>query len=205
MESKVKALIKKLKEIKDEDATAKSLVFSHFQATIDWLKSRLSQAGFSYRTLSGDMSLSQRAKALQEFQNDPPTTVFLLSIRSGACGINLTQANQVFLMEPCLNPALEKQAIGRVHRMGQKRVVKVWKLVMKNSVEENVIKVTEKLGENTVVNDGASDVRHDSGAGTGESDAKKSKLVVEDLTTQVGSISRDRASLKLQQLELLLS
>ena len=69
-----------------------------------------------YRTLAGDMSLSQRTKALQDFQNDPPTTVFLMSIKSGACGINLTQANHVFLVEPCINPALEKQAIGRVHR-----------------------------------------------------------------------------------------
>ena len=53
------------------------------------------------------------------FRPDPPR----LSIRAGACGINLTQANQVFLLEPCLNPALEAQAIGRVHRMGQTRKV----------------------------------------------------------------------------------
>ena len=69
------------------------------------------------------MTQPQRAKALRDFQNDPPTTVFLLSVRAGACGINLTQANHVFLMEPLLNDALELQAVGRVHRMGQTREV----------------------------------------------------------------------------------
>ena len=91
MASKCKVLLAKLKEVRDEDPSAKSLVFSHFQATIDWLKGKLTAAGYSYRTLAGNMTLSQRTKALQDFQQDPPTTVFLLSIRSGACGINLTQ------------------------------------------------------------------------------------------------------------------
>jgi SNF2 family DNA or RNA helicase len=67
--------------------------------------------------------MSNRSKALAEFQNDPPTTVFLLSMRAGAVGINLTQANHVFMMDPCLNVALEDQAVGRVHRMGQRREV----------------------------------------------------------------------------------
>lgn len=62
------------------------------------------------------------------FQRDPPTTVFLLSVRSGAVGINLTAANHVFLLEPCLNPALEEQAIGRAWRMGQARQVVVKRL-----------------------------------------------------------------------------
>lgn len=82
--------------------------------------------------------MQQRAKALQAFQNDPPTTVFLLSIRAGACGINMTQANKVVIMEPCLNPSLEAQAIGRVYRMGQIRAVEVIRLIMKNSVESRL-------------------------------------------------------------------
>ena len=94
------------------------------------------------------MTLSQRTKALQDFQNDPPTTVFLMSIKSGACGINLTQANHVFLVEPCINPALEKQAIGRVHRMGQKRTVQVFKLVLKGTVDENMMKVLKEFFQN---------------------------------------------------------
>ena len=79
--------------------------------------------------------MKKRAKALHDFQSDPPTTVFLLSMRAGNCGINLTQANRVFLMEPGFNPALEQQAIGRVHRLGQKRQVEIVRLVVKDSIE----------------------------------------------------------------------
>lgn len=60
---------------------AKSLVFSQFSSTLDWLKVELPKHGFQFRTLSGDMTMTKRAKALSEFQNDPPTTIFLLSMR----------------------------------------------------------------------------------------------------------------------------
>jgi len=136
MKSKFKLLLEKLKEIKDEDATSKTLIFTQFNSTIEWLKPKLEQAGFSYRTLSGSMSRSARTKALADFQNDPPTTVFILSVRSGAVGINLTQANKVILLEPCFNNALEAQAIGRVHRMGQTRTVVIYRFFMAGSIEE---------------------------------------------------------------------
>ena len=214
MESKVKVLIRRLKEIKESDATAKSLIFSHFQATINWIKTKLTQSGFSFRTLSGDMTLSQRSKALADFQTDPPTTVFLLSIRSGACGINLTQANQVFLMEPCLNPALEQQAIGRVHRMGQKRVVNVWKLVMKNSVETQVMKLQKRKAESTDDDaaagaTGSALAASASAAGSAsEPRAKKKKQSAkasEHCAGQMGSIMRDsNQSLKVDEFEFLL-
>ncbi len=70
--------------------------------------------------------------------------------RSGAVGINLTQANRVFLMEPSFNPALEAQAIGRVHRLGQKRPVEIVKLVVKDSFEERMMKfLKKKYGSNS--------------------------------------------------------
>lgn len=59
------------------------LIFSQFSNTVEWLKKRLTEEGFGYRTISGSMPLKQRAKAIEAFQKDPPTTVFLLSIRSG--------------------------------------------------------------------------------------------------------------------------
>jgi SNF2 family DNA or RNA helicase len=85
------------------------LVFSQYSNTLEWLKQRLPEEGFGYRTITGSMPLKQRSKAIEAFQGDPPTTLFLLSIRSGAVGINLTAANHVFLLEPCINPALEEQ------------------------------------------------------------------------------------------------
>jgi len=70
-------------------------------------------------------------QAIEAFQKDPSTTVFLLSMRSGAVGINLTSANYVFVLEPALNPGLEEQAVGRAWRMGQQRPVTVKKLYVK--------------------------------------------------------------------------
>jgi SNF2 family DNA or RNA helicase len=66
---------------------------------------------------------------------------FVLLDRAGAVGINLTQANRVFLMEPCFNPALERQAIGRVHRLGQKRNVEITRFIMDNSVESRIVEM----------------------------------------------------------------
>ena len=97
--------------------TAKSLVFSQFGTSLKYLQELLPRHGFQFRTLSGDMSMRRRAEALHSFENDPPTTVFLLSMRAAAVGINLTQANRIFLLEPSFNPAMVKQAIGRVYRL----------------------------------------------------------------------------------------
>jgi SNF2 family DNA or RNA helicase len=125
-------------------AAAKSLVFSQFTSTLKWLQQELPKHGFQFRTLSGDMSMKKRAKALSDFQKDPPTTIFLLSMRAGAVGINLTQANRVFIMEPCFNPALEAQAVGRVHRLGQTRNVEIIRLIMENSVESRMVQMLDK-------------------------------------------------------------
>jgi SNF2 family DNA or RNA helicase len=94
------------------------------------------------------MSLKARAKALHDFQNDPPTTLFLLSLGAGAVGINLTAANRIFLLEPSFNPAVEAQAIGRVHRLGQKRPVVITRLIMNDSVESRMRQVLkDKFGD----------------------------------------------------------
>jgi SNF2 family DNA or RNA helicase len=79
--AKFNALIQMLKRAKDEDPTSKSLVFSQHCSTLNLLKEELPKHGFEFRTLSGKMSMKQRAKALHDFQVDPPTTIFLLSMR----------------------------------------------------------------------------------------------------------------------------
>lgn len=149
-QAKVKVLMKDLKRIQKENKKAKVLIFSQFAETLERLKIGLNKRGYGYRTLTGSMTRSQRTKALSDFQKDPPTTVFLLSTRAGAVGINLTQANHIFMMEPSFNEALEKQAIGRVYRMGQTRKVSVTRYVIENSIEENMLKVRSKRpdGEN---------------------------------------------------------
>jgi SNF2 family DNA or RNA helicase len=109
MESKLRALIGWLEKVKSSDLTSKCLVFTQFKASMAWLSSELPKRGFDFRSLDGSMSQKEREEALLAFRDDPPTTVFLLSVRAGAVGINLTEANHVFLMEPLLNPGLEKQ------------------------------------------------------------------------------------------------
>jgi len=146
-EAKLKTLLADLRKIRKTNAKAKVLIFSQFSETLERLKTGLTDRGYGYRTLTGGMSRSQRSKALSDFQKDPPTTVFLLSTRAGAVGINLTQANHVFLMEPSFNEALEKQAIGRVYRMGQKRKVSIVRYVIENSIEENMLVARKKRAE----------------------------------------------------------
>jgi SNF2 family DNA or RNA helicase len=72
------------------------------------------------------------------FNNDPPGSVFLLPLRSSAVGLTLTSATHVFMLDPCLNPALEQQAKNRVYRMGQTKDVYFYRLLMKHSVESNM-------------------------------------------------------------------
>jgi superfamily II DNA or RNA helicase len=196
------------------------------------LKEELPNHGFQFRTLSGDMSMTKRTKALSDFQNDPPTTIFLLSMRAGAVGINLTQANRIFLMEPCFNPALEAQAVGRVHRLGQKRSVEIIRLLMKDSVDSRIVEMLEKKhgkmegseangkadadAETDSGNDTDSSKSYDEDEADDEEDGDKKPAAVEkksaaldavgDSAVQevmVGSIYRDKATIVAEELDLL--
>ena len=149
------------------------------------------------------MSMSKRAKALRDFQNDPPTTIFLLSMRAGAVGINLTQANRVFLMEPALNPALEAQAIGRVHRLGQTSTVEVLRLVMENSLETRMTALLEeKYGTKSEAR-GHSESALKSGnmpnATSGSSRKKKESTA----SVATGSLVKDKAQMAMEEFDSL--
>lgn len=181
-QTKIAALIQEITAVRTLDSTSKCLVFSQFKTTLATLASELPKHGFSYRTLQGNMTQNARAKALRDFQNDPPTTIFLLSVRAGSVGINLTQANHVFLMEPLLNPALELQAVGRVHRMGQSRPVVITKLVMKDSVEERMMKLQASKKQ-------------------AEADATTNETL--DKVNAAGSIAEDKVKLKINELDSL--
>jgi len=199
--SKFHKLLQELKRIRTDEPTSKSLVFSQFKSTLSWMKQELPKHGFQFKTISGDMTMTQRAKALREFQHDPPTTVFLLSIRAGAVGINLTQANYVFIMEPATNPALEAQAIGRIYRLGQRKSVRVIKLYIENSIETRLVGVLKKkYGKKT---DSALDKEAETGTTDdetvhgNENDCKSMNLPV------VGHIQQDNADLLEEEFDML--
>ena len=94
--------------------------------------------------LDGAMSAEQRQAALHKFREDPKVKVLLLSLRAGGVGLNLTAAQHVFLMDPWWNPAVEEQAIDRVHRIGQLHPVKVTRFVVRGTVEERILELQER-------------------------------------------------------------
>lgn len=125
------------------DSGNKALIFTQFNDTLEFVAKQLQQNGFTCRCISGKMPMKQRAAAIEAFQSDPPTTVFVLSVRAAAVGITLTSANYIFMVEPLLNTALDDQAVGRAWRMGQTRPVTVKRLYIKGSVEEAIMTVAK--------------------------------------------------------------
>ncbi|KAF8398205.1 hypothetical protein HHK36_017131 [Tetracentron sinense] len=144
--SKVSALLKLLVESRDENPTTKSVVFSQFRKMLILLEEPLKEAGFGILRLDGSMSAKRRAQVIKEFGvrgSDAPT-VLLASLRASGTGINLTVASRVYLFEPWWNPAVEEQAMDRVHRIGQKDDVKIVRMIARNSIEERILELQER-------------------------------------------------------------
>uniref|UniRef100_A0A8C1G6X1 Helicase-like transcription factor n=1 Tax=Cyprinus carpio TaxID=7962 RepID=A0A8C1G6X1_CYPCA len=147
--SKVDALMSNLLKLRQEDPTVKSLVVSQFTRFMDLIEVPLREYGFSFTRLDGTMAQKTRAKAIQDFQDSSPgnPTIMLLSLKAGGVGINLTAASHVFMMDPAWNPAAEDQCVDRCHRLGQSRDVVITKFIVKDSVEENMVKIQKKKQE----------------------------------------------------------
>lgn len=145
--AKMKLLIKQLIETRDRDPTCKSLVLSQFTSFLDLVEKLLLQHNFVYVRLDGTMSQLSRMKAIERFNNNEDTTIFLISLRVGALGLNLTSATQLFMLDPWWNPAVEQQAYDRIHRLGQTKEVKVYRYLVENTVEERIEKIQERKRE----------------------------------------------------------
>ncbi|KAA3454192.1 DNA/RNA helicase protein [Gossypium australe] len=144
--SKVSALLSLLRESRDQKPATKSVVFSQFRTMLLLLEKPLTDAGFKILRLDGSMNAKKRAQVIEEFQVPGPDgpTVLLASLKASGAGINLTAASSVYLMEPWWNPAVEEQAMDRVHRIGQKEDVKIVRLIARNSIEERVLELQER-------------------------------------------------------------
>ncbi|ROT38635.1 SNF2 family domain-containing protein [Sodiomyces alkalinus F11] len=148
--TKTRALIEDLLQTKaetaskPEEATYKSVVFSTWTSHLDLIQMGLDSAGITYTRLDGTMSRTARTAAMDKFREDPSVEVILVSITAGGLGLNLTAANNVYVMEPQYNPAAEAQAIDRVHRLGQKRPVRTVRYIMRNSFEEKMLELQDK-------------------------------------------------------------
>ena len=127
-------LIPRVMEVVDEGH--KALVFSQFTELLGLLRERLDQERVTYEYLDGQTR--DRAERVERFSTDPECRVFLISLKAGGVGLNLTAAEYVFLLDPWWNPAAEAQAIDRAHRIGQARHVFAYRLIAKDTVEEKV-------------------------------------------------------------------
>ncbi|KAJ4972310.1 hypothetical protein NE237_005409 [Protea cynaroides] len=146
LSSKVSALLKLLVASRAENPNRKSVVFSQFRKMLILLEEPLKRAGFNILRLDGSMAAKKRAQVIQEFGDGSPgtPTVLLASLKASGAGINLTAASRVYLVEPWWNPAVEEQAMDRVHRIGQKEDVKIVRLISRNSIEERILELQER-------------------------------------------------------------
>jgi SNF2 family DNA or RNA helicase len=116
----------------------KALVFSQFTDFLGLLAERLKAAGIAYQYLDGSTPAAERGKRVAAFQRGEGD-LFLISLKAGGFGLNLTAADYVLIVDPWWNPAAEDQAMGRAHRIGQQRPVTVYRLVTAGSIEERIV------------------------------------------------------------------
>jgi len=133
--AKLDLLLPQLAELFEEDH--KVLVFSQFTSFLSILRGRLDKEKLAYEYLDG--STRDRQARVERFQNDPDCKLFLISLKAGGLGLNLTAAEYVYLLDPWWNPAVESQAVDRAHRIGQTRQVFAYRIIARDTVEEKVL------------------------------------------------------------------
>jgi len=136
--SKINVFLKTIKKLKENHH--KVLVFSQYVRYLEKIRSTLEKEEISYQYLDGSTPSKARQKAIDAFQAGEGD-VFLISLKAGGTGLNLTAADYVIILDPWWNPAVEDQAAARAHRMGQKRPVTIYRLIMKNTIEEKIVKL----------------------------------------------------------------
>ena len=137
--AKQDVLLPRLEEVRAEGH--KALVFSQFTSFLAILRARLDAGKIAYQYLDG--AVEDRAERVARFQEDPSQSLFLISLKAGGVGLNLTAADYVFILDPWWNPAVEAQAIDRAHRIGQNKRVFVYRLLCRDTVEEKVAALQE--------------------------------------------------------------
>ena len=136
--SKAQAIIEDTLALCRSDPKSKVLIFSEYGETLKTIAKALDDSGLLYQIIIATTSMKKRGEAIEVFNTDPSTRVFLLQAKSGSVGITLTAASHVYLCEPLLNPSLELQAIGRSRRMGQTRKVSVTRVYAQGTLEERL-------------------------------------------------------------------
>jgi SNF2 family DNA or RNA helicase len=141
--AKLESLLEQVSEIIDEGH--KALVFSQFTSLLAIVRTHLDERGITYEYLDG--RTRNRGEKVKRFQEDPACPLFLISLKAGGHGLNLTAADYVFILDPWWNPAVEAQAIDRTHRIGQTRRVFAYRLICRDTVEDKILELQKSKKE----------------------------------------------------------
>ena len=132
------------REITENISDHKALIFSQFLGMLALIKEKLHELGVDYEYFDGSTSAPDREKAIHRFQNDENCRVFLISLKAGGVGLNLTAADYVYIVDPWWNPAVEQQAIDRTHRIGQTKNIFAYRMICKDTVEDKILQLQDK-------------------------------------------------------------
>ena len=132
------------REITENISNHKALIFSQFLGMLSLIKEKMKELGVDYEYFDGSSTVNEREKAITRFQNDENCRVFLISLKAGGVGLNLTAADYVYIVDPWWNPAVEQQAIDRTHRIGQTKNIFAYRMICTDTVEDKILKLQER-------------------------------------------------------------
>ena len=132
------------REISENIGEHKVLIFSQFLGMLSLIKEKIKELGVTFEYFDGSTSATDREKAIQNFQNNEDCRVFLISLKAGGVGLNLTAADYVYIVDPWWNPAVEQQAIDRTHRIGQTKNIFAYRMICIDTIEDKILQLQEK-------------------------------------------------------------
>jgi SNF2 family DNA or RNA helicase len=132
------------REITENISNHKALIFSQFLGMLALIKEKMKELNVDYEYFDGSTSAPDREKAINRFQNEENCRVFLISLKAGGVGLNLTAADYVYIVDPWWNPAVEQQAIDRTHRIGQTKNIFAYRMICTDTVEDKIVKLQER-------------------------------------------------------------
>ncbi|MEJ7625670.1 MAG: SNF2-related protein [Ferruginibacter sp.] len=132
------------REIEENIGEHKALIFSQFLGMLSLIKDKLKEQNIPFEYFDGSTSATDREKAIQSFQNNDEVRVFLISLKAGGVGLNLTAADYVYIVDPWWNPAVEQQAIDRTHRIGQTKNIFAYRMICIDTIEDKILQLQEK-------------------------------------------------------------
>jgi non-specific serine/threonine protein kinase len=132
------------REITENIGNHKALIFSQFLGMLALIREKLTELGVPFEYFDGSTSAPDREKAIQSFQNNDSVRVFLISLKAGGVGLNLTAADYVYIVDPWWNPAVEQQAIDRTHRIGQTKNIFAYRMICRDTIEDKILQLQER-------------------------------------------------------------